>query len=72
VADGSAGPARDGVKFAGCLIGESLRTGAALEHLLTVTKVARSESGEVDAGQPALWTFIEFEAAAEAADALAH
>jgi hypothetical protein len=56
----------------GCLIGESLRTGASLDRLLTISKIARSESGEVDAGQPVLWTFIEFEAPAEEADVLAH
>ena len=49
-----------------------MRTGASLEHALTVTKISRSESGDVDAGQPALWTFIEFEAPAEEADALAN
>jgi hypothetical protein len=51
------------VSLIGGLIGESLRTGAALEGLrLTVTKVSRIEAGDVDAGQPRLWTFVEFEA----------
>jgi hypothetical protein len=56
----------------GTLIAESLRTGTSVEGVaLTMTKVARSRLGDVDAGQPLLWTFIEFEIADGDADQLA-
>ena len=46
----------------GALIGESLRVGTTLEPLeMVVTKIVRAESGDEGAGQPLLWTFIEFE-----------
>jgi hypothetical protein len=47
----------------GTLIGESIRTGAELSGVrLTVRKVSRAPLGDKTAGQPELWTFIEFEA----------
>jgi hypothetical protein len=47
----------------GALIGESVRTGAELSGVpLTLTKVSRAAVGDTTAGQPELWTFIEFEA----------
>jgi hypothetical protein len=47
----------------GTLIAESMRIGAELSGVpLSVTKVWRAASGDVTAGQPELWTFIEFEA----------
>jgi hypothetical protein len=47
----------------GTLIGESIRVGAELSGVrLTVRKVSRAALGDAAAGQPALWTFIEFEA----------
>jgi hypothetical protein len=47
----------------GGLIAESLRVGAVLDGVpLTVTKISRSDVGDVDAGQPRTWTFFEFEA----------
>ena len=47
----------------GGLIAESLRIGAVLEGVaLTVTKISRAELGDVDAGQPRTWTFLDFEA----------
>ena len=56
----------------GALIAESLRVGARLEELaLTVTGISRADLGDVSAGQPRTWTFIEFEAADEEADRLA-
>ncbi len=56
----------------GALIAESLRNGASLEGVtLTVTRIAREEAGDTDAGQPRTWTFIEFAAAAADADRLA-
>jgi hypothetical protein len=46
----------------GCLIGESLHVGFVLEGLpLTVTRVSRADVGNIDAGQPRTWTFIDFE-----------
>jgi hypothetical protein len=45
----------------GALIAESLRVGATVEGVsLTVDKIVRADVGDVAAGQPALWTFIEF------------
>jgi len=47
----------------GTLIGESIRVGAELSGVrLTVRKVSRAALGHTGAGQPELWTFIEFEA----------
>ena len=47
----------------GALIAESLRVGAKLDDLaLTVTTISRADLGDVSAGQPRTWTFIEFEA----------
>jgi len=54
------------MKIAGALIAESLRRGKALQGVsLGVTKIARGDVGDVDAGQPLTWTFIEFEAPAD-------
>ena len=48
----------------GGLIAESLRVGAVLDSVvLTVTKISRADVGDVDAGQPRTWTFLDFEAA---------
>jgi len=48
----------------GGLIAESLRVGAVLDGVvLTVTKISRADVGDVDAGQPRTWTFLDFEAA---------
>src|SRR5512133_2928210 len=58
--------------IAGVLIAESLRTGARLEGVtLTVRRIARDDDGDTDAGQPLTWTFIEFEAPLDEAEALA-
>jgi hypothetical protein len=58
--------------LAGALIAESLRVGGVLDGLaLTVTKISRSDLGDVEAGQPRTWTFVEFAAADEDADRLA-
>ena len=55
----------------GALIAESLRVGAGLDDLaLTVTTISRAELGDVSAGQPRIWTFIEFEAPDGEADRL--
>ena len=55
----------------GALIAESLRVGARLEDLaLTVTTISRADLGDVSAGQPRTWTFIEFEAPDGEADRL--
>ncbi|MDP9335746.1 MAG: hypothetical protein M3Q30_20905 [Actinomycetota bacterium] len=58
--------------LAGALIAESLRVGGVLEGItLSVTKISRADLGDVDAGQPRTWTFVDFEAADEDADRLA-
>lgn len=46
----------------GSLIAESLRVGAVLDSVqMVVTRVSRNDAGNVDAGQPRTWTFIDFE-----------
>jgi hypothetical protein len=48
--------------LAGALIAESLRIGAVLDDLdVTVRKISRANVGDVNAGQPLTWTFIDFE-----------
>lgn len=43
------------------MIAESLHPGAVLEGLdLRVTKIVRAEVGNVEVGQPLLWTLLEF------------
>jgi hypothetical protein len=50
----------------GTLIAESLKVGAVLDGVsLTVTKVVRADVGDVTAGQPRTWTFVEFGVAVE-------
>ena len=50
----------------GTLIAESLKVGAVMDDvLLTVTRVVRADVGDVSAGQPRTWTFVEFEIAIE-------
>jgi hypothetical protein len=56
----------------GTLIAESMRVGAELGGVRLVTrKISRAAAGDVSAGQPELWTFIEFEADEQNADILA-
>lgn len=58
--------------FSGALLGESLRPDAVLAGIpLTVTKIYRAALGLAEAGQPELWTIIEFELPADHAAALA-
>jgi hypothetical protein len=58
--------------IAGGLISESLRIGSVLEGVpLTVTRIWRADVGDVDAGQPLAWTFLDFEADDECAEPLA-
>jgi hypothetical protein len=55
----------------GTLIAESLRVGAEIAGVtLRATKVARSPLGDVEAGQPEVWTIVEFEVADEEAERL--
>jgi hypothetical protein len=55
----------------GTLIAESLRVGAEIDGVsLTTTKVARSRVGDVEAGQPPVWTILEFEVADNEAERL--
>lgn len=56
----------------GTLIAESIRVGAKLDRVRLVTRrIHRAAAGDVSAGQPELWTFIEFETEEPAATALA-
>jgi hypothetical protein len=58
--------------YSGALIGESLRPAAVVEGFpLTVTKIYRAKLGSAEAGQPELWTVIEFAVAADHAPQLA-
>ena len=57
--------------FTGTLLAESLRTGVVLAGVpLSVRRMWRADAGDPAAGQPAVWTFLEFEVA-DGADALA-
>ena len=48
----------------GGLIAESLRTGSTLDGVnMTMTKLSRADVGNVEAGQPRTWTFIDFQIA---------
>ena len=56
----------------GGLIAESLHIGSVLEDIrITVTRISRAELGDVDAGQPRTWTFLDFEADDDDAEQLA-
>jgi hypothetical protein len=58
--------------MAGTLIAESLRVGVVIQGIaFATTKLARADVGDVDAGQPRTWTFIEFEIANDDAERLA-
>ena len=61
----------DADTWSGTLLGESLQPGLALEDIpLTVTRIHRVAAGDAEAGQPELWTFIEFRVDADRAAAL--
>jgi hypothetical protein len=61
-----------GERFAGILVGESLRLDAVLEvPEARLTRVWRAVAGDPEAGQPTVWTFIEFDVPATRAGALA-
>ena len=50
------------MSFTGTLLAESLRTDAVLDGVpLSLRRIWRSNAGDVSAGQPLTWTFIEFE-----------
>ncbi|MBO0804227.1 MAG: hypothetical protein J2P25_14280 [Nocardiopsaceae bacterium] len=56
----------------GTLIGESMRAGTELDAVPLVTRaIKRVARGDTSAGQPGLWTVIEFEADERDADTLA-
>ena len=72
VAVGQASGRRRNGMIVGGLIAESLRVGSMLEGVtLRVTKVSRADVGDVDAGQPRTWTFLDFEADDDDAERLA-
>lgn len=55
----------------GALLAESLRNGISLEAQLSVSKISRTDVGDVSAGQPLTWTFIHFTGPSENAHGLA-
>jgi hypothetical protein len=56
----------------GTLIMESLRVGTSLENLsLTARKISRYRASGTTPAQPDVWTVLDFEAAEDAAQALA-
>src|SRR5262245_13259183 len=56
----------------GTLIAESVRVGAELDGVrLVARKISRAALGDASAGQPQLWTLIEFEADEQDAGILA-
>jgi hypothetical protein len=56
----------------GTLIAESMRVGAELSAVpLVARRIWRAAAGDVTAGQPEVWTLIEFEAAEADAEVLA-
>jgi hypothetical protein len=58
--------------LAGGLIAESLRLGSVFEGVtLTVARISRADVGDVEAGQPRTWTFLDFEAPEGDAERLA-
>jgi hypothetical protein len=60
------------VMIEGTLIAESIRVGAELRGVrLTVGTISRATAGDESAGQPELWTLIEFEADERDAEMLA-
>lgn len=55
----------------GTLVAESLRDDAVLAHVaLRVDDIVRVKAGTPAAGQPLVWTMLEFEAADDALDSL--
>ena len=61
------------VTASGVLIAESISKDRPLEGLnLHIRKVSRSDAGDVKAGQPLTWTFIEFEVDDDQVAGLAH
>jgi hypothetical protein len=60
------------MSITGGLIAESLRIGSVLEGVpLTVRRISCADVGDVDAGQPLTWRFLDFEAADQDAERLA-
>lgn len=58
-------------EYRGTLLAESLELGAVIELPLSVDRISRAASGDTDAGQPLVWTALEFSLAAEHASRLA-
>jgi hypothetical protein len=65
-------PGKETFMIEGTLIAESLRVGTNLENLnLNVHKISRLRPGDTTAGQPEIWTLLDFEADEAEADELA-
>ena len=65
------GQAADVAALKGTLIAESLKPDAAVDVQLTVSRISRRDVGDVTAGQPRTWTFIEFNGTDDQAPLLA-
>jgi hypothetical protein len=58
------------MSYTGTLVAESLRAGAELDTPLAARRVRRVDAGDPLAGQPVVWTLIEFVVAEEFAEQL--
>jgi hypothetical protein len=58
------------VSWTGTLVAESLRAGAELDAPLAVRRVRRVDAGDPLAGQPVVWTLLEFVVPEEFAEQL--
>ena len=58
------------MSYTGGLVAESLQAGAELDCPMTARRVRRLEAGDPLAGQPEVWTLIEFVVADEFAEPL--
>lgn len=57
--------------YSGALIAESIEDGVVLEGVpFAATRIYRVSAGDIDVGQPDIWTFIEFTIDARQVDAL--
>jgi hypothetical protein len=58
------------MSYTGGLVAESLRADAELDTPLTARRIRRLDAGDPLAGQPVIWTLIEFVAPEELAEQL--
>lgn len=58
-------------EYRGVLLAESLELDAVIEVTLAVDRISRAAVGDADAGQPLVWTAVEFRVDSERVDELA-